>query len=73
MKMIHVLWVIASLGIAGIATAVAHKPPPVTVIQKTKPTHNVDRLLKADKEKPEAYKPQANPIPTFKKRRYWYA
>ena len=73
MRMILVLWVLSSMGIAGIVTAMSHKPQNTTTVQKTVPTHNINRLLRADKLKPEATKPQPAPVRVFQNRKYWHA
>lgn len=63
-----VLWILSSAGIAGIVVAMAQKPQ-TTTIQKTKPIHNINKIGKSDKYKPQ---PSGNPFPKWT-RKHWYA
>lgn len=56
--MLCALWILSSAGIAGIITATASSKPQATTVTKAAPTHNVNRIWKADKLKPSTLPPK---------------
>lgn len=69
-KMLIVLWILSSAGIAGIATAMTYKKPPmvitikgVTTLHGVDPYFKVNRTWKTDRLKPSADKPHRKPQP----------
>jgi len=85
-RLLCVLWIMSSAGVAGITLAMTHKPQ-TTTIQKTEPAYKVNRLLKTDKGvKLPAINPHGGgfsltpspapapkPTPFIQGRKFWYA